>query len=111
MATYTGPSVGQMLKNHTLAHEIITRHDGPQHESVLDDSELRLLQRFCADPSSKDEILDGYVAGSQPQSLVKFVVHKHGSEQPALEESEIVELRDWFTRGGAGDLESGEPKL
>ena len=54
-AEYTGPTVATMVRTHTLAAEIIARHNDPC--SVLDNSELRLLRRFVADPSTKDEIL------------------------------------------------------
>jgi hypothetical protein len=53
--TYSGPSAHDMIQNHTLAKEIIARSNDPG--PVLDASELALLKRFVADPSSKDEML------------------------------------------------------
>lgn len=43
--------------SHTLAAEIISRHNDAC--PILDSRELELLRRFCADPSAKEVILRG----------------------------------------------------
>ncbi|KAK1993164.1 hypothetical protein LX36DRAFT_661753 [Colletotrichum falcatum] len=47
--TYTGPSAAEMLANHTLGKEIISRNNDA--EPVLDSEELALLEQFVNDPS------------------------------------------------------------
>ncbi|UPX19461.1 uncharacterized protein EKO05_0009721 [Ascochyta rabiei] len=49
---YTGPSVSDMIGNKTLAENIIKYHDHPTSDSILDDDNLNLLQRFVEDPRS-----------------------------------------------------------
>jgi hypothetical protein len=102
---------GEMIRSHTLAAEIITRHndDCP----ILDHNELTLLRRFCADPSVKEAILrdrdmldgpadlPGKTAQSKHGSLVGFAIARHSTETPALEDREIEMLRKWFESGAA----------
>jgi hypothetical protein len=111
MAEYTGSSPGEMIRSHTLAAETIARH----HDAcpIFDARELTLLRRFCADLAAKEAILrdrdmldelgdwPGKNAQSKHGSLAGFVVARHGSETPALEEGEIEMLREWFESGAA----------
>ena len=111
MAEYTGPMPGEMIRSHTLAAEIIARHNDPC--PILDSSELTLLRRFCADPSAKEAVLrdrdmldepsdwPGKRAQSKYGSLAGFTIARHGTQTPALEEREIEMLRKWFESGAA----------
>jgi hypothetical protein len=99
-----------MIRTHTLADEIINRHShyGTGNGSILDDNELSLLKRFVTDPSSKDALLreremvdepgerPGTRAVAKSGSLVGYVIARHGTEDPVLEEGEIERLRGWF---------------
>lgn len=111
MAKYTGPMPSEMIRLHTLAAEIIGRHNDAC--PILDPSELTLLRRFCADPSAKEAILrdrdmlddagdwPGQKAQSKHGSLAGFAVARHGTETPALEDREIEMLKEWFGSGAA----------
>ena len=95
--------------SHTLAAEIIARHNGAC--PILDFSKLELLRRFCADPSAKEVVLrdrdmldetGGWPrkkAQSAHSSLASFAVARHGTETPALEERKIEMLRKWYESG------------
>jgi hypothetical protein len=110
-AEWKGPSTRDMISTHTLAAQIIANHNEPC--PVLDSSALDLLQRFCADPSSKNAILrdrdmvdepgdlPGHRAQSKYGSLVGYAIARHGTDSPVLEEREIDMLREWFESGGA----------
>jgi len=115
-------SVGSAIKSHTMAADIINRDKADSsitdinHERILDPSKLAVLQRFCADPSTKNEILreqemidnPGDGVGSKAVSkgdLVGFMIARHDTENPALEDREIKMLREWFERGEA-DMET-----
>lgn len=121
MATKTW-SVGSALKSHTMAADIINRDKvgtsitDINDQRILDASNLALLQRFCAAPSTKDEILrdedmldsPGDKVGSKALSkghLVGYMIARHDTENPALEDREIEMLREWFERGEA-DMET-----
>ena len=97
--------------NRDKAHPSVTDWD---HQRILGPPELLRLQRFCADPSSKDAILrdedmvdePGARPGTKAHSkgsLAGFLIAHHGTERPALEDREIEMLRKWF--------ESGEPGM
>ena len=103
--TYTGPSVREMLDNHSTASEIIARANEPQ--PVLDDNNLAILRRFCMDPSSKDDILKeldiedqpGDKAGAKAQAkggLAGFIVAKSAAGEDLLGKDEMEVLRKWF---------------
>lgn len=119
-APWTGPSPRDMITSHTLAEEIINRHDDAC--PVLGPSELVLLQRFVNNPATRNEILrdcnmeddEGDHPGMKAQrdhgSLAGFVVAKHtddGTHGPALTEDEIEKLRVWFSSGAADDRMAG----
>lgn len=96
------PSVRDMLKSHTLAAEIIARDDRRENE-ILDEAELVILDRFCAQPGARDEILRnaheaGIYSGAEggQTSLACYVVAQHGTARPALLDEEIERLRAWF---------------
>ncbi|KAK2038865.1 hypothetical protein LZ31DRAFT_559249 [Colletotrichum somersetense] len=102
MATaYAGPSAGDMLANHTLAKEIISRNNDA--EPVLDSEELALLEQFVNDPSKANSILEskGLSEPKKSGSLVAYVISLHGTDNPALTESEINTLKEWFAGGRA----------
>jgi hypothetical protein len=99
---YTGPSVGVMISNHTLAKEIIARHNDPC--PILDDDELALLQQFVASPAEAGSILQARGLAHDPMkngSLVAYVMSLHGTDRAALNEEEIQSLSEWFESGGA----------
>lgn len=54
---YTGPSVPEMIRDKSLAENIVKYHDHPASDSILDDDNLALLQRFVTDPSRREQIL------------------------------------------------------
>jgi hypothetical protein len=54
---YTGPSVPDMIRDKTLAENIITYHNHPTSDSILDDDNLNMLRRFVEDPSKREQIL------------------------------------------------------
>ena len=119
MATDSIPSVREMISSHTLANNIISRHANPPRDgSVLDYSELRLLRRFCENPSSKNTILEdegmldepGMEAGTMAQrtrgSLAGYCIATYGVKgKEALTEGEVESLRAWFERGGAAEMD------
>ncbi|KAM0802743.1 hypothetical protein BDR22DRAFT_842133 [Usnea florida] len=107
--TYTGPSVREMLANHTTASEIIARAHDPH--PIFDDKDLAILRRFCKDPSCKGDILKeldivdqpGDKVGEKAQrrgTLAGFIVAKSAAGEDLLGEDEMEALRKWF-QGGA----------
>jgi hypothetical protein len=111
-APWTGPDARTMLQTHTLAHEIITRHDDPC--PVLGGSELFLLQDYIADPTASNgaKILaehgmtdhESDRAGNgamNKNSLVGYVIAREGEGEILLNEDEKAALRQWFADGKA----------
>lgn len=103
--TYTGPSVPDMIRDKTLAANIIKFHDHPTSDSILDEENLGVLQRFVEDPSKREEILKD--EGIEPQeslkgkqaSLAAYAVWAHGREDMnggMLKEEDLEMLRLWF---------------
>jgi hypothetical protein len=103
------PPTGQLLRTHTLAHEIITRHDPVTHENgVFDLKQLSFLRHFVTNPSAKAEILrqhdmvdaEGDVPGTRANkvhgNLVGYCIARHGLDNPPLEEREVEMLKAWF---------------
>ncbi|KAH8658218.1 hypothetical protein BX600DRAFT_63987 [Xylariales sp. PMI_506] len=102
---YTGPRPREMIANHTLAKEIIERHNDPC--PILDDHEIAFLGEFVADPSQRTEILEkrGLLASDDSKvkesgSLVAHIVYHHGSNRAALTNDEIVALKQWYDGDG-----------
>jgi hypothetical protein len=105
---YTGPSVPDMIRDKTLAENIIRYHNHPASDSMLDDDNLNLLQRFVEDPSKREEILRGEdinpdesLEGKQA-SLAAYAVWAHGRGDMSggiLKDSDIEMLRSWFGEG------------
>jgi hypothetical protein len=103
-APWTGPSAASMLQTHTLAHEIIARHDDPC--PVLDGSELALLQDYIgmSDENGSEALLQQHAKeteAGQNNSLVAFVIRREAGGEVLLDEGEKEALRTWFERGGA----------
>lgn len=106
--TYTGPPVPDMLRDKTLAENVIKYHDHPTSDSILDDDNLNLLQRFVEDPSQREQILraegidpNESLKGRQA-SLAAYAVWLHGREDAdggALKDSDFEVLRKWFAGG------------
>jgi hypothetical protein len=107
---YTGPSVPEMVASHTLAKEIITRHN--DECPILDDNEIALLQQFIVHPDQAQSILAARGLADEPGdepdakvwasgSLVAAVMKRHGTDKPFLTDDEIVALREWFESGEA----------
>ncbi len=98
----------QLITTHTLAKAIISRHR--TSDEIFDDSELDLLEKFCADPTRKHDLLAerGWedlpeeTPGTKAQnagSLAGYIVARHGTEQPVLNSDEIMMLKQWFEKG------------
>ncbi|KAF9701356.1 hypothetical protein EKO04_000586 [Ascochyta lentis] len=108
--TYTGPSVADMIGNKTLAENVIKYHNHPTSDSILDDDNLNLLQRFVEDPSNRRRILeDEGIDPDEPmkgqQRLAAYAIWSHGREDANggfLKESDIELLREWFEGRKAG---------
>ena len=94
---YTGPSVREMVTTHTLAKEIMARHEGPW--PILDDQEIRKLQGFVHDPAAAQADQQG-IDISRSGSLVAHIVRDWGTEGTLLTEEEVGELKEWFANGG-----------
>lgn len=106
--TYTGPSVADMLREKTLAENIIKYHEHPTSDSMLDDDNLNLLQRFVKDPSQRDQILkdEGLDPNESLQgrqaSLAAYAIWAHGKDDVnggVFKESDIELLGKWFEGG------------
>lgn len=105
---YTGPSVPDMIRDKTLAENIIKYHNHPTSDSMLDESNLALLQRFVEDPSNRDQILrdegiepDESLRGKQA-SLATYAVWAHGRGDMnggILKDTDVEMLRGWFEEG------------
>lgn len=101
---YTGPSVKEMLATHTLAKEIIARHNDPC--PIFDDENIAFLGEFVADPTAAQSLLEARGLTDEEKvrnsrSLVAHVVARHGTENPALTDEELATLKQWFESGGA----------
>ncbi|KAF1923623.1 uncharacterized protein M421DRAFT_425681 [Didymella exigua CBS 183.55] len=103
--TYTGPSVPDMVRDKTLAANIIKFHNHPTSDSILDGENLSLLQRFVEEPSKREQVLRD--EGIEPEeslkgkqaSLVAYAVWAHGREEMnggILKEEDLELLRLWF---------------
>ncbi|KAF3047693.1 hypothetical protein E8E12_011412 [Didymella heteroderae] len=109
---YTGPSVPDMIHDKTLAENIIKYHDHPTSDSMLDDDNLDLLQRFVEDPSKREQILtdegidpDESLKGKKA-SLAAYAVWAHGRDDMnggILKEEDVEMLRLWFETGKSGE--------
>lgn len=109
---YTGPSVPDMIRDKTLAENIITYHNHPTSDSILDDDNLKMLRRFVEDPSKREQILsdegidpDESLKGKQA-SLAAYAVWAHGREDidgGILKEQDVEMLRSWFEKGRGGE--------
>lgn len=101
MSTYTGPSVPEMIANHSMAESFIKYHDGPSQNQILDDSELRILQRFVNNPQDRESILrdlgidPNHPSSPYNNSLAGYIVLRHGRDD-ILTSQEIIRLREWF---------------
>ncbi|MCJ1473569.1 hypothetical protein MMC13_002220 [Lambiella insularis] len=94
-------NMGEVIRDHLLAASIIARHNTPN--DILDDSELSILEDFCADPTRKDAVMRDHGVLIDPvgkNSLAGYCVSRHGTENPAFLDEEIEMLRAWFGRGG-----------
>jgi hypothetical protein len=101
-APWTGPSTATMLQSHTLAHEIIARHDDPC--PVLDGAELALLHDYLCVSA---DIATGVQRARQAEmsvglnSLVAFVIRREMLGEVLLDDGEKAVLRGWFAAGSA----------
>lgn len=106
--TYTGPSVPTMIQSKSLAENIIKYHNHPTSDSILDDANLDLLQRFVNEPGRREELLREQ--GIDPEeslegkeaSLAAYVVWAHGRgdmDGGMLKEGDMEMLRGWFEGG------------
>jgi len=105
---YTGPSVDEMIANHTLGDNIIKYHDSTGNE-ILDQHNLRTLSRFVNHPEDRGEILkDAGISDSQDSkefrgNLADYVVLKH-KYTPVLRDDEMVKLKEWFNSGAVEEV-------
>lgn len=112
---YTGPTVAEMIKTHTLAENIIKYHSHPTSGSILDEYNLSLLRRFIENPDQRQQILEDApltdVDDIQQQydgPLAGYIILRHTNEvsesvQPVLTNEEIGRLQVWFASGAAND--------
>lgn len=99
------------MTTHTLASEIINRHD--TDDSILDDGEMNLLRQWCLDPGNARNILEEHgmldATGAQPGaranetkgSLAGYCIATHGTERSALTEDEFMLLQSYFKEQGS----------
>ena len=119
---YTGPSVSDMIRTHTLAANIMKYHSHPGSSAILDDYNLGLLEKFVNNPDQRDQILKEAdltqvedIRDQYEGSLSGYVILKHTNEvgesvQPVLTEEEIKELKEWFAKGGSRQHSQGDLK-
>lgn len=99
----------EMIVTHTLAKEIINRHNDPC--PIFDDRSILNLREFVKDPSNAPALLvrlqlkdeDGQDYGSKANAagdLVAYLMAVHGTEKAGFSEGEITDLRQWFENGG-----------
>lgn len=113
-----------MLANHTIAQEIIDRHDDPC--PILDGKSLAFLQDYVMDASAAhgrellnarqvmgaDEKEVGAQATAKDGCLVEFLIERNldaGNNGPGkgLTGEEIESLKQWFQSGGAQERIQG----
>lgn len=106
--SYTGPSVPEMIRNKTLAENIIKYHDHPTSDGILDDDNLDLLSQFVRCPSQREQLLKD--EGIDPNesfegrqaTLAAYVIWAHergNADGGVLKEGDIEMLRKWFETG------------
>ncbi|KAK0715357.1 hypothetical protein B0H67DRAFT_487426 [Lasiosphaeris hirsuta] len=106
---YTGPSVRSMTSTHTLAREVIARHD--DECPIFDDESILDLRRFAQYPAQARDILrergmldsEGEELGAGAKahgSLTGLIFATWGTEASVLTEGELADLRAWFEGGG-----------
>jgi hypothetical protein len=106
---WSGPSTKEMIATHTLAKEIIARHNDPC--PVFDDSEILKLRRFVQDPSQAGNLLQEFglqdaegnevgTAARTKGSLAGYIVATYGTDLSVLTEDEVSALKEWFANGG-----------
>jgi hypothetical protein len=100
-STFSGPSAREMLQSHTLAKEIIARNDKPDADRVLDDGELSLLRRWCAEPAAKEQILaeknvKDAASAQQSGSLVGYLMAQSVAGNELVTKEEFENLQEWF---------------
>ena len=99
------PSVPEMIRTHTLAHNIITRHNTPN--DVLDATELSLLQQYTTSPSTTTTTT---IPNPDNSSLVQSIIHHQTTQDPFLTPSELTLLKNFFSAltvdisNGAGNM-------
>lgn len=122
---WKGPSVGDMIKTHTLAENIIKYHNEPC--PVFDAENLVALREFVDNPSAVDQFLKNrdmadpenpeYVGQGAiaKGSLVGYIASRHrltggntDSRGGALmTDAEVEELKKWFDSGAADERMKG----
>ncbi|KAH8889188.1 hypothetical protein GQ53DRAFT_221033 [Thozetella sp. PMI_491] len=106
---WTGPSAREMISTHTLAQEVIARHNDPC--PVFDDDEITRLRRFVQEPTQARDLLREFdmldtegdspgTAASSKGSLAGYIIASYGTEKSALSEGEVRTLKEWFDNGG-----------
>jgi hypothetical protein len=101
---YTGPSVKDMIANHSLAENIIKHHHSNSGDNeIFDAQEMQRLRRFVRDPErersaiiSELGIEDHTGTTEFHGSLAGYVVLRHGNND-VLTADEIETLKGWFT--------------
>jgi hypothetical protein len=99
---WTGPSTREMIDTHTLAREVINRHNDPC--PVFDDFEILKLRRFVQDPTQRLQLLAEFDmdedSALQAGSLTGYIIATWGTDKSVLTEDEVTALKDWFDNGG-----------
>lgn len=104
---YSGPSVREMLDNHTFAKEVIARANGPESQRIFDDERLSLLRRWCVEPEAagrllaEEDLVDG--PGDKPGtkaiqkgSLIGMLMANSIASRDLITTEEFKMLQDWF---------------
>jgi len=99
---WTGPTVRQMVDTHTLAKEVIDRHNDPC--PVFDDKAILQLRRFVQDPAQVEKLiqeLDSADGGAwRSGGLTALIMTTWGTDKSYLTQDEVVSLKEWFANGG-----------
>jgi hypothetical protein len=105
---YDGPSMGWLIRNQKLAHQIIATHHLAPAGNILDNTELAFLRRYAEDPSpvgvqrltrergfwNEGENRVDEKQAKEKGSLVGYAICAGG-----FDDESVLLLRQWFGSG------------